>query len=69
MEREHVESSNIESIGYDSDSQTLEIAFLNGSIYQYFDVPLQIFEDMMSAESQGKYLAHQIKGHYRYSKV
>ncbi len=69
MEREHVESSNIESIGYDSDNQTLEIAFLNGSIYQYFDVPEHIHQEMMGADSQGKYLAHQIKGHYRYSKV
>ena len=38
MKREHVESSNIESIGYDVKTQTLEIEFLNGAIYQYFDV-------------------------------
>jgi len=69
MERTHVESSNIESIGYDSESQTLEIEFLNGSLYQYFDVPQHIYDEMMSADSQGKYLAANIKGHYRYSKV
>lgn len=69
MERNHVESSNIESIGYDSESQTLEIEFLNGSIYQYFDVPEHVYDDLMSSDSQGKYLAHQIKGNYRYSKV
>ena len=69
MKREHVESSNIESIGYDSGSQTLEIAFLNGSIYQYFDVPEHIHQKIMGADSKGKFLAYQIKGHYRYSKV
>jgi hypothetical protein len=69
MNRNHVESSNIESIGYDSNSQTLEIEFLNGSIYQYFDVPQHIYEELIDADSHGKYLAANIKGHYRYSKV
>ena len=69
MERKHVDSSNIESIGYDSESQTLEIEFLKGSIYQYFDVPQNVYEEMMVADSQGKYLAQNIKGVYRFSKV
>lgn len=69
MNRQHVESSNIESIGYDSNSQTLEIEFLNGSIYQYFDVPQHIYDELISADSHGKYLAANIKGYYRYSKV
>jgi hypothetical protein len=69
MKRIHVESSNIESIGYDEDSKTLEICFLNGSIYQYFDVPKVIYDDLISADSQGKYLAAHIKGFYRYSRV
>lgn len=69
MKRDHVESSNIESIGYDSKSQTLEIEFLNGTIYQYFDVPETVFEEFMGADSHGKYLNANIKGTYRYSKV
>lgn len=69
MERERVSSSNIESIGYDSNSETLEIEFLNGSIYQYFDIPEHVFVELMEADSHGKYLASNIKGHYRFSKV
>ena len=69
MKRTHVESSNIESIGYDLRSQTLEIEFLNGTIYQYFDVPERIFEELMVADSHGRYLNANIKGIYRYSKV
>ncbi len=69
MKREHVTSSNIESIGYDPKSQTLELEFLNGSIYQYFDVPQNIYDEIMGADSHGKYLAANIKGHFRYSKV
>lgn len=63
-------SSNIASIGYDSISQTLEVEFLNGSIYQYYDVPEALYEGLMSADSHGKFLAEYIKkGGYRYERV
>lgn len=69
MNRQPVTSSNIASIGYDADSQTLEIEFLNGGVYQYFDVPQYVYEELMDADSHGQYLAQNIKGVYRYSKV
>jgi uncharacterized protein len=69
MERKPVTSSNIASIGYDETTCTLEIEFLNNSIYQYFDIPLQIYQDLINADSHGKYLANNIKGVYRYSRV
>lgn len=69
MERKSVQSSNIASIGYDENSATLEIEFLNNSIYQYFDVPKHIYTELMRVDSQGRYLAQNIKGAYRYSKI
>jgi len=69
MKRTPVDSSNIASIGYDENSQTLEVAFLNGGVYQYFDVSKREYDGMMSANSHGQYLAQNIKGKYRYSKV
>ncbi|MES2826764.1 MAG: KTSC domain-containing protein [Bacteroidota bacterium] len=69
MNRQTVSSSNIAAIGYDPNSQTLEIEFLNGGVYQYFDVPQHVQEELMNAGSQGQYLAQNIKGAYRYSKV
>ncbi|MBW3466869.1 KTSC domain-containing protein [Arthrospiribacter ruber] len=69
MNRQAVTSSNIASIGYEADSQTLEIEFLNGGVYQYFDVPQYVHEELMNASSHGQYLAQNIKGVYRFSKV
>jgi len=69
MERKPVTSSNIASIGYDESTSTLEIEFLNNSIYQYFDVPKHIYQGLMQADSHGQFLAQNIKGVYRYSKV
>lgn len=63
------ESSNIAAIRYDEDQQLLEVVFKNGGVYQYFDVPSQVAEEMERTESKGKFLASAIKGHYRYSKV
>lgn len=69
MQRTPVDSSNISSIGYDEDSNTLEIEFHSGAVYQYFDIPLNVFQGIMGPGSKGQYFAQHIKGYYRYVKV
>lgn len=69
MEMINVDSSNVAAVGYDENSSTLQIEFNNGSMYQYFDVPENLFEGLRDADSVGGYLAANIKGAYRYSKV
>lgn len=69
MERTPVDSSNISSIGYDEDSNTLEVEFHSGAVYQYFDVPLNVYQEIMEAGSKGQYFAQHIKGYYRFVKV
>ena len=69
MNRTPVSSSNVASVGYDEATSTLEIEFNNGSVYQYFDVSESIYQELIAASSVGGYLATQIKGKYRYSKV
>lgn len=69
MNREPVASSNINSIGYDEPSQTLEVEFTNGAIYQYYNVTQAIFEEFTQAGSKGQFLAYQIKKVYPYSRV
>jgi hypothetical protein len=62
-------SSNLSRARYDPDTSTLEIEFKDGRVYQYFDVPPQVFEGLLSAESHGGFLHSQIKGHYRYVRI
>lgn len=66
---ESPESSNITRFGYDQANQVVVVEFKNGSAYQYFDVPEQVFEQMKSAPSKGQFLAQVIKGTYRYARV
>ncbi len=69
MTRVPVSSSNVASVGYDSTTGTLEVEFLGGQIYQYFDVPVSLFEGMIAASSVGSYLNQNIKGSFRYARV
>lgn len=69
MERQTVSSSNVASVGYDPATATMEVEFLSGSVYQYFDVPEHEYEALIGAGSVGSYLASNIKGHYRYARV
>src|SRR5208337_4771648 len=69
IDRIPVNSSNIESVGYNSNRFYLEIKFLSGSIYRYFDVPEEEWEGIKSAKSKGKYLWQHIKDHYNYGRV
>ena len=68
MEKEPVTSSNVVSVGYDASSETLEVEFKNG-VYQYYNVPQLIYEQMMTAESVGKFLNVYIKPEYPCAKV
>lgn len=69
MDHQPVRSSNLRSVGYDPDSQTLEIAFRKGGVYEYFDVPQHVYEGLMAATSKGKYHWKHIRGRYRYQRV
>lgn len=69
MQRVKVNSSNIDSIGYITESSILEVKFLNGSIYHYYGVGVGVFNSLMNAGSHGKFLNAYIKGRYRYKRV
>ncbi len=55
MDRVPVSSSNLASVGYEPETTTLEVEFLNGSIYQHFNVPEYVFEGLINAPSKGSY--------------
>lgn len=63
------ESSNISSFSYEESNQVLRVEFKNGSLYDYFDIPEFVFNEMKNAGSKGQYLADNIKGTYRYARV
>jgi len=69
MTRTSVQSSNLSSVGYDSENQILEIEFKKSGIYQYFKVPVNIYNGLMNASSHGEYFNAYIKNNFAYNKV
>ena len=64
-----VNSSNIESIGYDEENQEVYVKFLNGTVYAYKGVPQHEFENLRDAPSLGSYLHRNYKNIYPYERV
>jgi len=69
MECVHIDASSLQEVRYDNDRAIMEIDFKNGSTYQYFDVPRQAFDGLVSAESKGKYAAANIYKLFRQQKI
>jgi hypothetical protein len=63
--RQRVASTAIAAVGYSKRQHILEIEFVNGAIYRYFDVRPTVYRDLMSAESKARFYDFNIKGRYR----
>ena len=61
MKRQPISSSNIVSAGYDPASQTLELEFRGGVVWQYPGFPQEMWFEFLGAPSQGKYFHSQIR--------
>jgi hypothetical protein len=69
MELIPVDSASVRSVGYEEDRRILFIQFLDGDLYEYFDVPVGDFVDLMHAESIGWFVNKRIKPYYDYRKL
>jgi hypothetical protein len=65
MQRERVDSSAMVSVGFDAQTNTLEIEFPSGEVCCYFVVPQSVYKQLVAAESLGTYFMHAIRDRYR----
>jgi hypothetical protein len=69
MRRRPVTSSSLRSVGYDSRSRTLEIEFHHTGVYQYYDVPKTVLEEMLAQNSLGSYFNANIRDVYACARI
>ena len=70
MPRQAVSSTLIRSAGFDPASSILEIELIEPPrVYEYFDVPWSVFDELMDAESKGTYFNEFIRDAYAYRVV
>jgi len=64
-----VHSSSIHHVGYDRDTQRLFLDYEGGRLYEYFDVPDDVYVRLMKATSIGRFVNYAIKRHYHYKEI
>jgi hypothetical protein len=64
MQRQPVQSSVLESVGYDPSAKILELEFREGGVWNYFDFSKISYKRFITAESLGKFFVKRIKGRY-----
>lgn len=69
MDRQPVHSSNICSVGYEPETQTLEVEFHGGGVYQYSGVSESVYKGLMRAASKGAYFHDYVKDRYSFRRV
>ncbi|HET6974119.1 MAG TPA: KTSC domain-containing protein, partial [Pyrinomonadaceae bacterium] len=69
MKLKPVESEMLVAAGYDEKSHSLTAVFRTGETYRYKNVPLFVYERLMSAESKGKFMHKYILNRFDYERV
>ena len=70
MERQPVSSSSLASVGYNANSETLEVEFVStGKVYEYYNVPQFMYDRLMEAPSIGQFFNAEIRNTYSFSPV
>jgi hypothetical protein len=69
MDRESVTSSVLASVGFDADTDTLEIEFSSGDVYRYAGVPEFLYRGLMLSASKGVFFNTRIAGRYAFEHV
>ena len=57
-------SSNIASVAYDPETETMTVEFRSGDTYDYFNVPVRAYQSFTQAGSAGQYFIRNIKSRY-----
>jgi len=61
-------SSSLQSASFDAESLTLMVNFHDGSQYAYIGVPLSTFQQLLAAESKGRFFNQFIRTQFPYDR-
>jgi len=63
-----VVSTHLASVGHDGEA-LLAIEFTDGSVYEYYGVPREVYLGLVNAGSKGKYFEAHVRGRFAYERV
>src|SRR5208282_3262336 len=64
-----LESSVFTAVAYRVGLQQLYLQFLEGTVYRYFACPRSVYNELLTAESKGRYFAQHIRNGFHCERV
>ena len=64
-----LQSTSLNAATFQEQRGYLELEFGSGAIYRYRDVPAQVYDELLRAESKGRYFNQHIRNRFRYAKI
>jgi lysyl-tRNA synthetase class 2 len=61
-------STVIRAFDYDPAERRLDVNFVSGRRYSYFEVPPETYEAMKRSFAKGEFFNAHIRGHFRYAR-
>ena len=69
MARVDLQSTSLHAVTYQGQDAFLELEFRSGAIYRYLGVPEQVYQELLNAESKGRYFNQHIRNHFPYVQI
>lgn len=63
------DSTAVGAIAYRASERVLDVTFVSGQVYRYFDVPAEVYDRFRSAESAGHFLHEEILDRYAFKRL
>jgi hypothetical protein len=69
MKKVWIDSDAAHYVSYSCAEKLLRIWYSTGKIYDYLEVPSQVYQDLMNSDSKGRYINFEIKPQFPYREV
>lgn len=69
MSIRHIDSYTPKGLRYDPVTEIAEVEFTNGFVYQYYDVPKEVYEEFLNAPSRAKFFDEKIRRSYSFGRT
>lgn len=69
MLRVDLQSTALKAVTYQDQSAHLELEFRSGAIYRYSAVPALVYQELLRAESKGRYFNQHIRNRFTQAQI
>ena len=62
-------SSSISDVEYEVGSKVMTVKFKNGRTYEYANVPREVFQELLTSDSKGRFFNQNIRDNYTFKET